>query len=54
MLSAAQVRELAVAFRGCRPRDDPYVAVDTFPGKATLTVSFGGGGVGARAPAQPH
>src|SRR2546428_13367764 len=46
MLSAAQVRERAVALRGADPETTLTWAVDTFPGKATLTVSFGGGGVG--------
>src|SRR5437879_10177378 len=45
MLSAAQVRERAVALRGADPETTLTWAVDTFPGKATLTVSFGGGGV---------
>src|SRR5438876_9335237 len=45
MLSAAQVRERALALRGADPETTLTWAVDTFPGKATLTVSFGGGGV---------
>src|SRR2546430_375386 len=45
MLSAAQVRERAVALRGADPETTLTWAVDTFPGKATLTVSFGGGGI---------
>ncbi len=45
MLSAGQVRERALALRGADPETTLTWAVDTFPGKATLTVSFGGGGV---------
>ena len=45
MFSAAQVRERAVALRGAHPETTLLWAVDTFPGKAALTVSFGGGGV---------
>src|SRR2546422_3186284 len=45
MLSAAQVREQAVALRGADPETILLWAVDTFPGRAALTVSFGGGGV---------
>src|SRR3989449_6913595 len=45
MLSVAQVRERAVALRGADPETTLLWAVDTFPGKVTLTVSFGGGGV---------
>src|SRR6185437_6806533 len=45
MLSAAQVREQAVALRDADPETTLRWAVDTFPGKTTLTVSFGGGGV---------
>src|SRR2546430_151760 len=45
MLSAAQVRERAIALRGAEPETTLAWAVDTFPGKTALTVSFGGGGV---------
>jgi len=45
MLSAAQVRERAAALKGADPETTIAWAVDTFPGKVTLTVSFGGGGV---------
>lgn len=45
MLSPAQVREHAQAFRGAHPETIVSWAVDTFPGTAALTVSFGGGGV---------
>src|SRR2546425_9016698 len=45
MLSVAQVRERAVALRGADPETTLLWAVDTFPGRAALTVSFGGGGV---------
>src|SRR5437870_715229 len=37
MLSAAQVRERALALRGADPETTLTWAVDTFPGKATLT-----------------
>ena len=45
MLSPGQVRERAAALRGADPETTLTWAVDTFPGKVTLTVSFGGGGV---------
>src|SRR2546426_3920857 len=45
MLSAARAREQAVALRGADPETILLWAVDTFPGRAALTVSFGGGGV---------
>src|SRR2546422_1659087 len=45
MLSAAQVREQAVALRGADPETILLWAVDTFPGRAALTMSFGAGGV---------
>src|SRR2546426_6481952 len=45
MLSAAQVRERAVALRGADPETTLAWAVEAFPGKTALTVSFGGGGV---------
>ena len=45
MLSAAQAREQAAALRGADPETTLTWAVDTFPDKVTLTVSFGGGGV---------
>src|SRR5207247_10511108 len=45
MLSPGQVRERALALRGADPETTLTWAVDAFPGKATLTVSFGGGGV---------
>src|SRR6059058_3725927 len=45
MLSPGQVRERALALRCADPETTLTWAVDTFPGKATLTVSFGGGGV---------
>ncbi len=45
MLSAAQVRERTGALRGADPETILLWAVDTFPGKAALTVSFSGGGV---------
>ena len=41
MLSPAQVRERAAALRGADPETTLTWAVDTFPGKVTLTVSFG-------------
>ena len=45
MLSAAQVRERALALKHADPETILLWAVDTFPGKAALTVSFSGGGV---------
>jgi phosphoadenosine phosphosulfate reductase len=45
MLSAVQVGERAAALRGAHPGTTLAWAIDTFPGKAALTVSFGGGGV---------
>jgi len=45
MLSAAQVRDRAVALRHADPETVLLWAVDAFPGRAALTVSFGGGGV---------
>src|SRR6266581_2342152 len=45
MLSPAEVRERAAALRGADPEMTLTWAVDTFPGKVTLTVSFGGSGV---------
>ena len=45
MLSAAQVRERALALRGADPETTLTWAVYAFPGRAALTVSFGGGGV---------
>src|SRR5204862_5418041 len=45
MLSAAAVRARAVALRRADRETTVTWAVDTFPGKTTLTVSFGGGGV---------
>ncbi len=45
MLSAAQVRERALALKRADPETILLWAVDAFPGKTALTVSFGGGGV---------
>ncbi len=45
MFSAAQVRERAAALSGADPATTLTWAVETFPGKTALTVSFGGGGV---------
>jgi phosphoadenosine phosphosulfate reductase len=45
MLSAAEVRERATALSGADPATTLRWVVATFPGKAALTVSFGGGGV---------
>src|SRR6266567_875600 len=45
MLSAAQVRERALALKHADPETILLWAVDAFPGKTALTVSFGGGGV---------
>src|SRR5947207_15365667 len=45
MLSLTEVREHARALRGATPDTVLTWAVETFPRKVTLTVSFGGGGV---------
>jgi phosphoadenosine phosphosulfate reductase len=45
MLSPAAVRERAAALSGRRPEQILAWTVTTFPGKAALSVSFGGGGV---------
>ena len=45
MLSAPQVHERAAALGKADPETTLRWAVDTFPGRAALTVSFGGGGV---------
>src|SRR3989475_10366543 len=45
MLSALAVRERAAALSEADPATTLAWAVETFPGKAALTVSFGGGGV---------
>jgi phosphoadenosine phosphosulfate reductase len=45
MLSIAEVRDHAVALRKADPETTLAWAVDTFPGGAALTVSFGGSGV---------
>jgi len=45
MLSAAEVRERAAALSGADPATTLAWVVAMFPGKAALTVSFGGGGV---------
>jgi len=45
MLSAAQVRERALDLKHADPETILLWAVDAFPGKTALTVSFGGGGV---------
>jgi len=45
MLSALQVRERAAALSEADPAATLAWAVETFPGKVALTVSFGGGGV---------
>src|SRR2546430_8003268 len=45
MLSALQVRERAAALSGADPAATLAWAVEAFPGKVALTVSFGGGGV---------
>jgi len=45
MLSAAHISDRVEALRGADPETTLRWAVDTFPGKAALTVSFGGGGV---------
>ena len=45
MLSPGEVRERARALRGAEPETVLTWVVGAFPGKAALTVSFGGGGV---------
>lgn len=45
MLSAVQVRDRATALSGADPATTLAWAVETFPGKVALTVSFGGSGV---------
>src|SRR5256885_13388577 len=45
MPSALQVRERAAALSGADPAATLAWAVEPFPGKVALTVSFGGGGV---------
>src|SRR5206468_1644545 len=50
MLSPGEVREHARALRGAEPETVLTWVVGAFPGKAALTVSFGGGGVGVRHP----
>src|SRR5437016_12961120 len=45
MLSLTEVREHARALRGATPDTVLTWAVETFPAKVALTVSFGGGGV---------
>jgi len=45
MLSAAHISDRVETLRGADPETTLRWAVDTFPGKAALTVSFGGGGV---------
>src|SRR5256714_11225948 len=45
MLGALQVRELPAALSGADPAATLAWAVEAFPGKVALTVSFGGGGV---------
>jgi len=45
MLSPGEVRERASALRGAEPETILTWVVTAFPGKAALTVSFGGGGV---------
>src|SRR5437764_8210826 len=45
MLSPVQVRERAAELSGADPAATLAWAVETFPGKVALTVSFGGGGV---------
>src|SRR5256886_3329446 len=46
MLSALEVRERAAVLSGADPAATLAWAVETFPAKVALTVSFGGGGVG--------
>src|SRR3979409_635025 len=45
MLSPVDVRERAAGLCGADPAATLAWAVETFPGKVALTVSFGGGGV---------
>src|SRR5256884_8273430 len=45
MLSALEVRERAAVLSGADPAATLAWAVETFPAKVALTVSFGGGGV---------
>jgi phosphoadenosine phosphosulfate reductase len=45
MLSALEAREHALALRGADPETTLRWAMERFPGRAALTVSFGGGGV---------
>jgi phosphoadenosine phosphosulfate reductase len=45
MLSAVAVRERSAALAGADPETTLAWVVETFPGQAALTVSFGGGGV---------
>lgn len=45
MISAAEVRRLADGFRGADPEAVMAWAIGTFPERAALTLSFGGGGV---------
>ena len=45
MLNAAEVRERAAGLRGAAPERIVAWTVATFPERAALTVSFGGGGV---------
>ena len=45
MYSPVEVREQAAALRGSAPETIVRWALETFPGKTALTVSFGGGGV---------
>ena len=45
MLSATEVRDRAVALRDSDPEATLRWAVEAFPGRLALTVSFGGGGV---------
>lgn len=45
MISAAEVRRLADGFRGADPEALVAWAIESFPERAALTLSFGGGGV---------
>src|SRR5690349_1767717 len=45
MLSATDVRDRARLLRGADPEATLRWTIETFPGRAALTVSFGGGGV---------
>ena len=45
MFNAVQIRERATTLSGADPATMLVWVVETFPGKAALTVSFGGGGV---------